>query len=591
MVRRKELLKRIVSGMMFTLLFMGMLTMAIIIQFAKSEPTFVKAGTYYEHIVVNKSLTLVGEKRSATIIDSGGYRDGLYISASNVSISNFTIQNGGYPPLDQWYSGIHLYASQWISLQNNLILNNGWGVFLDFSHNNTINSNIIHGNAGSAILVDYSNHNNISMNILSGNNTIVPSCGIELSRHAVGNLIVGNIINNFMEELPDPFRFSGILVDYYSDNNTLIENIIANNTRGILVGYHTDNNKLMSNIIYNNTNGLILSNTTNDTMKSNILFNNSYNFGISGSSVNHFVHDIDTSNTVNGKPIYYLINQDGLIADDHTFPNIGYLGIANSTRVIVRDLKTVSNNLQGILFAYTTDSVIGNLCSSSNAIGITLIHSNNNVINKSILEDNANGVLVFLSNNNTIASNIFSNNIIGLHLHSGQHNIMKKNKIIQNEYGFTIYSDYNTIKENTIAYNDDGIYLWKAYNNTVYHNDFIENIMQVKSLYSNNTWDNGCEGSYWSDYNGTDLDEDGIGDEYLPWLGVDFYPLMSPYIEGDVNHDGIVNMSDIDLCCNAFGSYPEQPNWNCHCDINEDGTVNMRDISIACSNFMKTFEW
>jgi len=55
-------------------------------------------------------------------------------------------------------------------------------------------------------------------------------------------------------------------------------------------------------------------------------------------------------------------------------------------------------------------------------------------------------------------------------------------------------------------------------------------------------------------------------------------------VEGDVNYDGVVNMRDIGLLCNSFGS--SDP----HYDTNEDNIVNMRDIGIACSNFMKKWE-
>ena len=44
-----------------------------------------------------------------------------------------------------------------------------------------------------------------------------------------------------------------------------------------------------------------------------------------------------------------------------------------------------------------------------------------------------------------------------------------------------------------------------------------------------NFWDNGCEGNFWSNYNGTDLNRDGIGD--TPYIieanNTDRYPLMS----------------------------------------------------------------
>jgi nitrous oxidase accessory protein NosD len=42
------------------------------------------------------------------------------------------------------------------------------------------------------------------------------------------------------------------------------------------------------------------------------------------------------------------------------------------------------------------------------------------------------------------------------------------------------------------------------------------------------TWDNGKEGNYWSDYNGTDGNHDGIGDTpyVVDVLNQDRYPLM-----------------------------------------------------------------
>jgi len=69
-------------------------------------------------------------------------------------------------------------------------------------------------------------------------------------------------------------------------------------------------------------------------------------------------------------------------------------------------------------------------------------------------------------------------------------------------------------------------------NNTFYRNTVINNDKNVESSSSVNFWDNGEEGNYWSDYNGTDSNGDGIGD--IPYIidenNRDNFPLMKQTI-------------------------------------------------------------
>ena len=96
-------------------------------------------------------------------------------------------------------------------------------------------------------------------------------------------------------------------------------------------------------------------------------------------------------------------------------------------------------------------------------------------------------------------------------------------------------------------------------NLTVSHNSFYKNIRQLGGCLcqgqSNasepiHTWDDGREGNYWSDYNGTDVNSDGIGD--TPYVfdvqNEDRYPLMtSPVAPPNVASPNLFSMEILAL--------------------------------------------
>jgi len=57
---------------------------------------------------------------------------------------------------------------------------------------------------------------------------------------------------------------------------------------------------------------------------------------------------------------------------------------------------------------------------------------------------------------------------------------------------------------------------------------------------------------------------------------------------GDLNGDGVVDISDMGEAARAFGSYPGHPRWNPYADINHDGIVDISDISLIARNFGRT---
>jgi parallel beta-helix repeat protein len=109
-----------------------------------------------------------------------------------------------------------------------------------------------------------------------------------------------------------------------------------------------------------------------------------------------------------------------------------------------------------------------------------------------------------------------------------------------NIVGILLSGDNNTIIGNYISHNDEGIFFGVntedvPVNIVLNHNSFVSNIEHFSGCVCEeynttepmHTWDDGEEGNYWSDYNGTDADADGIGDTpyIIDALNRDRYPL------------------------------------------------------------------
>jgi hypothetical protein len=56
-------------------------------------------------------------------------------------------------------------------------------------------------------------------------------------------------------------------------------------------------------------------------------------------------------------------------------------------------------------------------------------------------------------------------------------------------------------------------------------------------------------------------------------------------IPGDVDHNGKVDLNDLALLAEAYGSRPNDPNWNPCADINNDQYVGLLDLTILASHY------
>jgi len=163
--------------------------------------------------------------------------------------------------------------------------------------------------------------------------------------------------------------------------------------------------------------------------------------------------------------------------------------------------------------------------------------SSNNVITGNVIRNNCHGVWVGVSEGNVVSDNIVTQNVYGLRFFGSSKNTIWNNLVSDNSYsGVFLYgkapyfSTRNIVYENTISNSHYGLHIDSSQDslNKFYRNNFVNNAVQVDVI-GTNIWDNGAEGNYWSDYNGADLNGDGIGETLLPFHGVDYHPLMSPW--------------------------------------------------------------
>jgi len=279
------------------------------------------------------------------------------------------------------------------------------------------------------------------------------------------------------------------------------------------------------------------------------MIDNKYNFGVNGNSISDFINDIDVSNTVNGKPIHYLINQHNITIDSFTFQEIGYLCLVNSTNIKVENLN-VQNNVQGLLFAFTTNSTISNVNAKDNWNGIYVAHSSNVSVSENNANNNFDYGIKFFNSSHSIASgnNVDNNGWAGIGLFKSPNSTVKRNEASFNTYNLHIVYTNNSVITRNTALNKLGGYsiaVYYSHNNVIYHNTFANSLLYVETrnktrFTPRNSWDNGLEGNYWSLYRGVDADQDGIGD--TPYVvgenNVDNNPLMGKFSDFTVTLGG-----------------------------------------------------
>jgi parallel beta-helix repeat protein len=130
--------------------------------------------------------------------------------------------------------------------------------------------------------------------------------------------------------------------------------------------------------------GIILSDSNNSKLTGNIMLENG--ISIWGDSISGYTHEIDESNTVNGKSVFYEKDIEGGKVPD----GVGQVILVNCSNVVVEN-HDLNNAREGILIAFSSFITIKN--NNCNGAGISLEHSNNSKLTGNIMLENGISIL------------------------------------------------------------------------------------------------------------------------------------------------------------------------------------------------------
>ena len=252
-------------------------------------------------------------------------------------------------------------------------------------------------------------------------------------------------------------------IEICSDSVHVVNTICLQTNYGIWIRDARDA-FIINNTIHCNYDGIWLINSQNCTLRGNHI--EGVSVALDGDTADDFLHEIDTSNTVNGKPVYYYKNQTKVNVPS----DAGQVILANCVGGNVYGLH-ISRVTDGVELCFSRGITVKN-CKIENTVdfGIRLVHSDCNLITRNEILNNPIGI-GFMSGG------------IWLYPYHGycDHNIVLNNLIKDNWYNGTRMDrcNFNTFSRNNFVNNG-----WKSGKSM--HVFFQDSFMNE---YFDNYWD------------------------------------------------------------------------------------------------------
>jgi len=518
-------------------------------------------------------------------------RDGIYLGTvtdSLVSGNTITDSQGGGVVL--WYSnnidvednicvgngftGIFLGCSSQINLLNNHCDQNDYfGIYLLASSGNVLIGNTCDSNSVDGIsLTQGSNENTLEANILAGNLNRGILVDDSSFNWLSGNLVTGSPV--------------GFLL-YNGQNNSLSENTFEfltydPSTEQSIFGFHLSwcpNTLLSGNKItipISVSAGVHIASFYLQYCSDVTLIENTIEIEVSlfGSGASHVYGFImltcdDNELTENNVSLVFQGNVYGYYLGMH-------LEWSNRNTVSGNDISISASNPPADFEAFCIRLVEcedNTLLENSVLIDATghilseihLHSSDSNSVYDNTVTGGQTGISLLDCENTIVSGNTADGcSVSGINLVDCIFTTISGNIAMHSPEGVRLMnSDHSTISGNTIWDCDWGMYLDWSSHNLIFHNNFIDNLVQAVDLHSEdgNYWYHPelLEGNYWSDYHGVDdgsgtgkhaIAGDLIGDTEIPWPGegFDYYPFVAPLNIDDLIENLIGKVQELIDC-------------------------------------------
>ncbi|MCQ1537339.1 PGF-pre-PGF domain-containing protein [Methanosarcina sp. KYL-1] len=458
------------------------------------------------------------------------------VNCSNVTVSDLTLENG--------YYGLFLYRTNDSIIENNVLSNNEYGIYLEESSGNTISGNNASDSDNEGIYLEYSNGNEILDNEVyycgdeginleySDNNTISDNTanenykGIRLYESEFNNISSNNASCNeypgivLCEADNNTVTWNTVLETsdgkginlYYSSNNTLSYNTVNDSySKGIDLYSECNYNTLIGNTVtYNECKGIEIDGTHNTLIGNNVSYNGGTGIATDDSDA-EFTTLIDNIVNYNGCNGIRLQGSNNYVEGNTANGNENgiFLGSCYETPYNNTAINnTASGNIYcGILLRYIYESeVSGNTADQNGVAGIYLSECGENNVTDNTVDSN--GYIEEGIERVSLTASDESNK------ESNKESCKKNSEKTTFKLGFDLSKLFNLFTSSS-EYPSAGIYLENSYDNNLIGNTIENNSGSGLSL--TDSEGNTIYNNYFNNINNTYLDENPLP----PLLGID----------------------------------------------------------------------